>query len=150
MASKLSAGASRTGTGTAFGRKRLATGRARDDRELTEEQKQEIREAFDLFDSDRDSQLDYHELKVRRVPSFRRADLDFWPDPHASRAALGRRFGFRCSYQESYRILPSFTGGAAFFFEPGPRLPWCSAVPTNLERSTWAWRCRPVRGYNRK
>ncbi|XP_043920112.1 centrin-3 [Protopterus annectens] len=33
-------------------------------RELTEEQKQEIKEAFDLFDTDRDRAVDYHELKV--------------------------------------------------------------------------------------
>ncbi|XP_071826510.1 centrin-3 [Apostichopus japonicus] len=33
-------------------------------RELTEEQKQEIKEAFDLFDTDKDSAIDYHELKV--------------------------------------------------------------------------------------
>ncbi|KAJ3184073.1 Calcium-binding component of the spindle pole body (SPB) half-bridge [Gaertneriomyces sp. JEL0708] len=32
--------------------------------ELTEEQKQEIREAFELFDTDKDNALDYHELKV--------------------------------------------------------------------------------------
>lgn len=33
-------------------------------RELSEEQKQEIREAFDLFDTDKDKAIDYHELKV--------------------------------------------------------------------------------------
>jgi centrin-3 len=33
-------------------------------RELTEEQRQEIKEAFDLFDTDKDGFLDYHELKV--------------------------------------------------------------------------------------
>ncbi|XP_065828249.1 centrin-3-like [Oscarella lobularis] len=33
-------------------------------RELTEEQKQEIREAFELFDTDKDDAIDYHELKV--------------------------------------------------------------------------------------
>nr|XP_015215761.1 PREDICTED: centrin-3 [Lepisosteus oculatus] len=33
-------------------------------RELTEEQKQEIKEAFDLFDTDKDKEIDYHELKV--------------------------------------------------------------------------------------
>ena len=33
-------------------------------RELTEEQKQEIEEAFNLFDSDKDQAVDYHELKV--------------------------------------------------------------------------------------
>ena len=32
--------------------------------ELTEEQKLEIKEAFDLFDTDKDGCLDYHELKV--------------------------------------------------------------------------------------
>ncbi len=33
--------------------------------ELTEDQKQEIKEAFDLFDSEKTGYLDYHELKVR-------------------------------------------------------------------------------------
>ena len=33
--------------------------------ELTEEQKQEIREAFDLFDSDGSGTIDAKELKVR-------------------------------------------------------------------------------------
>jgi len=32
--------------------------------ELTEEQKQEIKEAFDLFDTDKSGTIDYHELKV--------------------------------------------------------------------------------------
>jgi len=32
--------------------------------ELTEEQKQEIKEAFDLFDTDKTGTIDYHELKV--------------------------------------------------------------------------------------
>lgn len=34
-------------------------------RELTEDQKHEIKEAFDLFDTDKDQAIDYHELKVR-------------------------------------------------------------------------------------
>ncbi|CAK8686979.1 centrin-3-like [Clavelina lepadiformis] len=33
-------------------------------RELTNEQKQEIKEAFELFDTDKDQKIDYHELKV--------------------------------------------------------------------------------------
>ncbi|KAG7277792.1 hypothetical protein CRUP_026093 [Coryphaenoides rupestris] len=33
-------------------------------RELTEEQKHEVKEAFDLFDTDKDKEIDYHELKV--------------------------------------------------------------------------------------
>ena len=32
--------------------------------ELTDEQKQEIKEAFELFDTDKDGCVDYHELKV--------------------------------------------------------------------------------------
>lgn len=32
--------------------------------ELNEDQKQEIKEAFELFDTDKDNALDYHELKV--------------------------------------------------------------------------------------
>ncbi|POI22380.1 hypothetical protein CIB84_013874, partial [Bambusicola thoracicus] len=33
-------------------------------RELTEEQKQEIKDAFELFDTDKDRAINYHELKV--------------------------------------------------------------------------------------
>lgn len=33
-------------------------------RELTEEENDEIKEAFDLFDNDKDNELDYHEFKV--------------------------------------------------------------------------------------
>lgn len=32
--------------------------------ELSEDQKQEIKEAFELFDTDKDGSIDYHELKV--------------------------------------------------------------------------------------
>ncbi len=39
-------------------------GRRRKRRELSEEQKQEIVEAFNLFDTDKDQAIDYHELKV--------------------------------------------------------------------------------------
>ncbi|GIQ87054.1 hypothetical protein KIPB_009019, partial [Kipferlia bialata] len=31
--------------------------------DLSEEQKHEIREAFDIFDSDKSGRIDYHELK---------------------------------------------------------------------------------------
>ena len=34
-------------------------------RELTEEENDEIKEAFELFDNDKDNELDYHEFKVR-------------------------------------------------------------------------------------
>lgn len=39
-------------------------GHRRKRKELTEEQKQEIKEAFNLFDTDKDDAIDYHELKV--------------------------------------------------------------------------------------
>jgi centrin-3 len=39
-------------------------GKRRKRRELTEDHKQEIREAFELFDTDKDGAIDYHELKV--------------------------------------------------------------------------------------
>ncbi len=38
--------------------------RSRTRPELTDEQKQEIKEAFELFDTDKDGCVDYHELKV--------------------------------------------------------------------------------------
>ncbi|KAK9478524.1 cell division control protein 31 [Lipomyces japonicus] len=41
-----------------------ATTTARPRKELTEEQKHEIDEAFRLFDMDNDGKIDYHELKV--------------------------------------------------------------------------------------
>ncbi|CAI8026539.1 Centrin-3 [Geodia barretti] len=50
--------------GAVVGRVEGGGGRRRKRRELTEEQKQEIGEAFALFDSDKDQALDYHELKV--------------------------------------------------------------------------------------
>lgn len=37
--------------------------------ELSEDQKQELREAFELFDSDKTGTIDLHELKVRIVDS---------------------------------------------------------------------------------
>lgn len=33
-------------------------------RELTEEQKQEIKDTFELFDTDKDRAINYHQLKV--------------------------------------------------------------------------------------
>lgn len=45
--------------------------RRRKRRELSEEQKQEIVEAFNLFDTDKDQAVDYHELKVNRIAAFK-------------------------------------------------------------------------------
>jgi len=49
----------------------LEKSRRRRRRELSEEQKQEITEAFNLFDSDKDQALDYYELKVASCNSYR-------------------------------------------------------------------------------
>lgn len=40
-------------------------------RELTEDQKHEIKEAFELFDTDKDQEIDYHELKVSNEGQLR-------------------------------------------------------------------------------
>lgn len=42
----------------------VTTSKRKKRKELSEDQKQEIQEAFNLFDSDKDSYIDYHELKV--------------------------------------------------------------------------------------
>ena len=36
--------------------------------EITDEQRHEIKEAFELFDTDKDGYIDYHELKVLQTP----------------------------------------------------------------------------------
>jgi centrin-3 len=41
--------------------------RKRKKRELSDLEKQEIQEAFKLFDTDNDEKLDYHELKVKQI-----------------------------------------------------------------------------------
>ena len=48
-------------------------------RELTDEQKQELREAFDLFDSEQSGRIDYHELKVRAAAITRPRSPDRRP-----------------------------------------------------------------------
>ena len=53
--------ANKRGSSNAMG---AAVGRRRQRQELSEEQKQEIKEAFDLFDTDKTGTIDYHELKV--------------------------------------------------------------------------------------
>ena len=38
--------------------------------DLSEDQKQELKEAFDLFDADKTGVIDLHELKVRTIVYF--------------------------------------------------------------------------------
>ncbi|KAL4400852.1 Calcium-binding component of the spindle pole body (SPB) half-bridge [Malassezia pachydermatis] len=53
-------GGSQAVGGTSYTTSRIVTPAV----ELSEDQRQEIREAFDLFDTDKDGAIDYHELKV--------------------------------------------------------------------------------------
>jgi centrin-3 len=62
--------------------------------ELTDDQKAEIREAFDLFDSDKDNALDYHELKVAM-----------------------RALGFDAKKAEVLKILKEFDKNSSGFIE---------------------------------
>ena len=61
-----------------FGLIDLEKVRKRKKRDLTDLEKQEIQEAFKLFDTDNDEKIDYHELKVAlRALGFdvKKADL---------------------------------------------------------------------------
>lgn len=49
---------------TAQAQQNIAGNAAGAPRDLTDDQRQEIKEAFDVFDTDNDNYLDYHELKV--------------------------------------------------------------------------------------
>lgn len=49
-------------------------------RELADEQKQEIKEAFDLFDTDKDRAIDYHELKVLYITLIKITKLSEYND----------------------------------------------------------------------
>ncbi|KAH6911141.1 centrin 3 [Coprinopsis sp. MPI-PUGE-AT-0042] len=53
--------------------------------ELTEEQKQEIKEAFELFDTDKDGAIDYHELKKAEVLKILRDHDKTGAKPHGLR-----------------------------------------------------------------
>ena len=52
------------GSGAGAGGHHLANPKRRPRQELSEEQRQEIKEAFELFDTDKTGTIDYHELKV--------------------------------------------------------------------------------------
>lgn len=58
----LGGGTGTSGAGAAYASGPRASGGAAP--ELSEDQRQEIREAFELFDTDKDGAVDYHELKV--------------------------------------------------------------------------------------
>lgn len=57
-------------------------------RELTEEQKEEIKDAFDLFDTDKDKAIDYHELKVNESKTFCDLPNVTFPMPRVSQCVL--------------------------------------------------------------
>ncbi|KAI9224009.1 hypothetical protein BC828DRAFT_374531 [Blastocladiella britannica] len=85
-----------TGTGTSAPapggphRKRLPLGTSTGlPRDLTDDQKREVREAFDLFDGDRDNRLDAHETKV----AFRALGFDVKKAEVAKLMAVSARNG---------------------------------------------------------
>ena len=53
-----------TSSATSKAKRRSTHAHAHARPELSDEQKQEIKEAFELFDTDKDGAVDYHELKV--------------------------------------------------------------------------------------
>lgn len=61
--------------------------------ELTEDQRQEIKEAFDLFDTDKNGAIDAHEMKVAM-----------------------RALGFEVKKDEVLRILDEHGDDGTFFF----------------------------------
>ena len=65
--------------------------------ELGDDQKQEIREAFDLFDTSKSGSIDYHELKVKRDEERGPGAFVFaaWSVPVCGRGLCA--FGTRCS-----------------------------------------------------
>lgn len=77
--------------------------------ELTDEQKQEIKEAFELFDTDKDGAVDYHELKVAM-----------------------RALGFDLKKAEVLKILRDHdkTGQGVLEFEDFVKISTCPARPT--------------------
>lgn len=61
---RIGAGAGGSGGVLANGNSHGANANAGHANDLTDEQRQEIKEAFELFDTDKDGAIDYHELKV--------------------------------------------------------------------------------------
>lgn len=77
--------------------------------EISDEQKQEIKEAFELFDTDKDGALDYHELKVAM-----------------------RALGFDLKKAEVLKILRDHdkSGAGLIEFEDFAKISECSGGPT--------------------
>jgi centrin-3 len=89
--------------------------------ELSDEQKQEIKEAFELFDTDKDGCVDYHELKVAM-----------------------RALGFDMKKAEVLKILRDHdkTGHGLMDFEDFAKISECS---TEFVFPRWlSWSSRPI------
>ena len=80
---------------TGVGKKRSATSRP----ELTEEQKTEIREAFDLFDADGSGNIDVKELKVNQTL------FDFIQTTNAFIQVAMRALGFEPKKEEIKKMI---------------------------------------------
>lgn len=136
--------------GTPSGGVYAARGAASAKAALTEDQRNEIKEAFELFDTDRSGTIDYHELKVRAPVR----------PPRAAAQPLAGRRGLRFSLPH-YRAgrPPRRAGGspcspppspadatAAVDALPRPRAPppcACADAPTPLSprRGRRRWPC---------
>lgn len=88
--------------------------------QLSEDQKQEIKEAFELFDTEKAGSLDYHELKVRcrgTITNTLRAQTDFSPTfpsrfPIAAQVAM-RALGFPVKKEEVKKIVADYDKSGA-------------------------------------
>ena len=95
-------------------RRGLGGGRGKQ-KELTEEQKQEIKEAFDLFDTDGSGSIDAKELKVAM-----------------------RALGFEPKKEEIQKMIQDVDddgSGTIEFPESLPREPWTGGVTTEKGQS---------------
>ena len=78
-------------------------------RELNDDEKQEVKQAFDLFDTDKDGALDYHELKVKLRPLS--LVLSF-----GLPSAVGRRPSAPVSYSLSFPLAWPVVVSLPFIF----------------------------------
>jgi centrin-3 len=89
-----------------------ATRRMENGRDLTDEQRQEIKEAFDLFDMDKDGAIDYHELKVAmRALGFdvkKDAVLKILRDHDRSLDRIGATGRGVIIYEDFYKVMSRY------------------------------------------
>jgi hypothetical protein len=105
--------------------------------ELTEEQKSEIREAFELFDTEKSGKLDYHEMKVS---GGARGDANGGGGGRGASSAPGRDLLLRadptcCCFKRRGYAFSKGMGGAAAWDPPSRRRAGTCARPPGLRLS---------------